>query len=617
MDLGFTGQTFLHFDADALYRAGFRTLYVYPSEGQGRARIGPDEFIENLGALKAKAERVNRKYPDLRIHVMTFTIFHPEGNYLTPERYKLVVDIEGNQNPQHVCWLSEPRRGDLLSQYAAIAGLGFERVLIDDDMRNTDCYCKEHLKGCAPFDTMNRKELIRVATTHNPTKEDMKLRRRWLSFRRRQFVSFMKDIERAMHAANPKCRIGFCSGAYPCNCTSGFSDMTKYETLSGPEAPSFMRLPAGFYVNDIRFLAQSLALATHGSTTVPPQTERIAEVTMTYAHNIKHSSYLLLETLAHSLLTTTTTHIAWTEDFAETGFYDVVKRQSRRIRAIKDLDLPPAVVRGLRIWVPDKTPEYYGTHPSEIPDAWNAYRGLAYAGLPVRLCSDIPRKRDLSQPLVAVGRLPRVLLNRVLKYVRAGGVALFDGPATASFAQKGLLKSLGITSGVAYEVLDGERISQVSYFKPDSILPFDPAKGKKGCREITALISGNGERIGSGSALCKLGKGRIVCMAHDLIEVDFRICAEPYRNLLRKFLQLLGVRLVASAQGEALVQCCPFVSKSRKVIVLVNHSSESRRVRLEGTWIKDGRMVDLLTGRKVSPDSVAVKPLDVRALGCL
>ena len=618
MSLNFASQSRINFNSERLKDAGITDIFVTPFQVNAESFQDVKTFKKNIHFLKAKADKIRRNWKESRVIINMFTICHPEGNFSVPEIFHPQLDLTGNIRPGFVCFLDERRQSELLEMYRLIAEEGFEYVLIDDDFRDAFCFCEKHLKQFTPFNGKDREELITIFNNHNPSQEEIQLRRQWLDFKKEGLFAFAIKIENALHKINNKLRIGICISAKRCNDLSGRGIREWLSLFDTPEAPIFVRLAGEHYDDYSLGISQSIGWHQYYRDLLPPDIEMMAEVTYVHPVYFKSPASISLETKIHLACGLKKVLLAWTDDYKYNNGWKMLSDEKNNFKKIKEISNEINGSIGIAIYAPENCSEFTPLDEVNNTDPVKAYQALAMMGFPVKLRDRI----DItSRVTILTGYLPDGAGVEIKKYLKNGGILIVDGLAAQSF-QRVMSKELvrynisGQISGLRMEKVlqTGEVIDELAGFPYNSIYQIETKEDTNYKAEvISEMYSVEGGRKGAGTLAYPAEKGWIVVFAYDLCKINYRLASDDYRKHLTYILNKIGYKPDIQLWGSLFVQPLLFEYPNKRLI-LVNYNSYESEVRCEGDWIKGSTLRDVFTGKEFNAENISIPPLGIRVL---
>ena len=566
----YTSQTCMSFDTDRLLEMGIDKAYVVPFITNNEVLSDPEVILANLEKLADKAAAAAKK--GLEVGVFFVTINHPEGNFKLPDRYRMQKNIDGSYRHEFICFRDEIRQAEMMRYVAKAAELGFPRIAFDDDMRDSFCYCDEHLKGFVPFADKSREQVAEILNGVLTHPEHEQLRQQWYQYKYQGMCDYARGINETIHNINPKCQIGICTSAKRCLDFSGRDPAKWLEQFSTTKAPAFTRLCGECYDDVIPHLVQSVGWHQYTHNCYPPEVDQVIEITSTLAIGYRSAGNVIIETKAAVAATAHTgVHWAWTEEFDKTDLGNYTGPLKKELAAITEQITTPSV-SPLTLYIGSElgpyTPINISTMYGATHDPMTAHNIIALIGLPITVTPTIPQGQ---QSVVCCGYISREMISNINEFMQTGGVAMLDAKAAQCYSVYGGKADFTIDGPVSmhrYELSpSGHREDVVAACLPDAIysIQYETAKhtwtGYDTSDNIIALTT----------AIIPRGKGHLIVLGYDFARTNMVLLRPAWRTRMIEMLKLAGVEFPAYWAGSAAVQCLYYGDK----VALVNYNSNS------------------------------------------
>lgn len=572
-ELAFTSQTRLDFDCDRLLAMGVRRAYVTPFATNNESVGDVGRLLHNLELLAHKAKEASRL--GLEVYPFFLTIYHPEGNYRLPSRYRPQSNMDGSPRPACVCFKDPVRQDEAIALAVRAAELGFARMAFDDDLRDAFCYCDAHLGGFAPFRDLTRQAIARILNDvfDHPEHED--LRRQWYAYKFEGMKDYAVRLEQAIHAANPQCRIGICTSAKRAHDFSGRSVWPWARLFHTEDAPVFVRLCGECYDDQLMHLAQSTGWHAYMDRCYPPQLERMAELTSVPAIGYRSPGTVLFE--AQSVIASARVpaiHWCWTEEFAQTGLSShIVDSHQALIHLHERVPSPPRASICLYIGqeAGPYTPPLEQVDYGQVHDPMTAYNITALTGVPI-----IPTPRieaDSQATVLCSAYMSREMIRALDDHMARGGVAILDAIAAQSYRIYGGAAQFrldGPCSGHRYELAPGgEREDWITQCPPETIWLIHVES------PLAAWFGYDieGNPTGCTTALLAQGQGILIVLGFDLGLIGQRLVRPQWRERMLEMLRMAGKKLPLWWSGPPAVQVIDYGSRQG----LINYNTQPVR----------------------------------------
>jgi len=612
----FSAQGRIHFSPEQHLKAGVGNFFITQFSSVSEALLPIEWQKQQLAKLQQKYAALKKNRPDIVTGVMTYTLSHPEGQCQVPDCYQVQKDIDGRERPGFVCFLDHKRQQDLLEQYRTIAELGFDAVLIDDDFRDCFCFCELHLEKFSEYigHDISLEELREKLDTEDAGDEITSLRRKWIDFKYRNLYEFGKKIEQTVHSITPGCRIGICISAKRCNDLCGREINSWINLFDTNQAPVFVRLPGECYDSDSLKISQSAAWHSYYRNLVPPNVEKITEVTYVHALQPVFKSNFKQQIEMHLAAGLPNQLLAWTEDFQVNEMWSVLESNRERFEKIKSLSFGVDGNEGIAIFCPENRAHLSAYSTIEDEEQVHAYSTLAHLGFPVKL---VPRLDPNNAVTVVTSPVHDQDLDAIRQYLGQGRTIVFDGSAIDSLSkvEDGQLVKItpfDIAENIRYERFNktGELIGETAAF------PYDAVRGLKTDHDvevITELLSHDKQTIAPGIVRYQAFAGTVVVLPHSIKKIGYRLACKQYRNLFKYFINSTDSPYKLCVEGSFFVFPLLFTTP-RTRIVLVNCHPEDEIVSLEGDLVEGKTLADPLDGRQIDLREISVESLGVRIL---
>ena len=172
--------------------------------------------------------------------------------YVLP--YTKFVGFNGEESVNECCLMDEG-----FAQYAATllsyyAGCGFEKMMLDDDVRSVNhcngqhgCVCDLHLRATEKEygKPLTRQALIQAFSGFDEESMKIKAAHRKVNFEGQ--LHFVEAIEKAVHAVDPNVQLGQMISGVEADQFQGRDVKLFLQTLAGEKHRPFLRPPGGYY----------------------------------------------------------------------------------------------------------------------------------------------------------------------------------------------------------------------------------------------------------------------------------------------------------------------------------------------------------------------------------
>ena len=553
----FTSQSRLNFNIDTLLSMGVRRAYATPFSINNETLDDPRIIFEWLEALKEKADSAYKK--GLEVYPFFVTINHPEGNFKIPSRYRIQQNIDGSLRPDFICFRDKTRQAEMISFVQKAVGLGFERLMFDDDLRDAFCYCDEHLYGFEDFKGKSRSEIEQILNSVLTQPECEQLRKNWYDYKYQGMVDYAERIEKVVHTVNPKCQIGICTSAKRCQDFSGRDPGEWITHFSTTQAPAFVRLCGECYDDSMWHLCQSTGWSQYTDNCYPEDVEKVIEVTSVPAINyrspgaVMFEAGLLVVATANSMI-----HWAWPEEFERTGLCETISDSKSYLSSISETitakpqsPLCMYADSNLGPYTPINISIPYGaTH-----DPINAYNIISLLGIPVTIKPEIPE----NQPAVLCSSyISRGMTANIDKYIANGGFGILDAKAAQCYKVYGGRANFDITGPETlnrYEILpSGEKCEIIADCPSDSVYYINAENSEYNSEAFDI----NDKSAGYTMAVWTHGKGKLAVLGYDLSRTKQVLLCSQWRRRMLDLLNFAKIEMPVYWQGPIGVQlfCC-------------------------------------------------------------
>lgn len=172
--------------------------------------------------------------------------------YILP--YTKFVGFNGEESVNECCMMDEGFTGyaaELMSYYAEC---GFERMMLDDDVRSVNhcngqngCVCDLHLEATAAEygKPLTRQQLMDAFCKFDEESLKIKAAHRKVNFEGQ--LRFVRAIEQAVHAVDPNVQLGQMASGVEADQFQGRDMLLYLQTLAGEKHRPFLRPPGGYY----------------------------------------------------------------------------------------------------------------------------------------------------------------------------------------------------------------------------------------------------------------------------------------------------------------------------------------------------------------------------------
>ncbi|HBG28659.1 MAG: hypothetical protein A2Y10_11955 [Planctomycetes bacterium GWF2_41_51] len=568
-EIFYTSQSRLRFDINRLTDMGVKRAYVTPFDTNNEVLSKPEIILSNLEKLAAKAELSLKK--KLEVFPFFITINHPEGNYQLPNRYRMQKNIDGSPRPAFICFRDKTRQQEMIAFAKKAAGLGFNRLMFDDDLRDAFCYCDEHITGFAGFKGKSRSQIEHILSSILDNPEYENLRQKWYEYKYQGMINYARQIEQAVHSINPKCRIGICTSAKRCQDFSGRNPADWLKVFSTEDAPAFTRLCGECYDDDIRHICQSTGWSQYMNDCYPENTEKMLEVTSVPAVSYRSSGSVMFETdLVIAATAQKTIHWCWPEEFERTGLCDAVIESKNHVLKISE-EIKTKPQSPLCIYIDSNLGSYTPINIS-VPygatdDPINAYNIISLLGLPVIIRPAIPENQPA---IICSSYISRKMIANIDEYIFNGGVTVLDSRAAECYRIYGGQVAFNISGSFSlnrYEILsDGSRCDIIADCPSDSISYIETNEDLK---YKWRSFNVDGKEAGCTAAIFALGKGKLIIFGYNLSRTKQVLLCSQWRNRVLDILSFANIDFSVYWKGPVAVQCFYYDKKT----ILANYNA--------------------------------------------
>ncbi len=581
-------QSRLNFDAEKLYSLGVRHIYALPGYSTGEWLCDEQTFSARLEELRRRRIETETKYPDVQVHVMAYTSSHPEGQAQVPSVYQCQIDLDGRRRAAFVCLRDSSYRKVLLERFRQVARAGFRRMLLDDDLKDCQCFCALHVRDFSGFigtDT-TRDELARAFGDTSGSADATELRRLYIEFCRQNLLSLAADIESAVHQISPKLRIGTCLPARCFQDLTGIDCTDILDIFGTPEAASFARLPGEHYAPIPLQMASSVGHHTYYDALLPAECERAWEVTAVSAApwTPKTSAQLLQEARVSAVLGLNALW-AWTEEFDHLRIWPGLLAGQSRIGPT----LPRQSDReylGIPVLVSPRSTHEISLKEHLSDGLIKGYETLALMGLPLRLTSQIRPEDDV---ICMFGCQPPSASELARRWLDEGRTVVIDLPAARTLAKHladlmdfSLVEpgaephmEVSVANGEIDSVVGRSLIGSVAVVTGDGVTP------------LTTFRDASGKDLGTGIALAGAGRGKLVILPFDLGKMTFRLSGKFHRDLLLQSVPAFKSGRLPYIEGDAFLHVVLFQEGRQINYVALNYSDYPVEAALGGLDTKE------------------------------
>ncbi len=204
------------------------------------------------------------------------------------------VDMSGKAAAIHPCPLDAVYLDYIRFYYAALAGTGPTAMLTDDDFRyeyiagmGPTCFCPLHLREFRRRygHKVDREQLAAILEQAEPHR----IKNDWMEFKRVLLVELARELRAAVHAVNPRIRLGLMLTCTEISALEGRDIRELVEAFAGG-LPPLVRPGQGCYADaDRLMILKGLTETVYQCGQVPPGTELQAEVDF-YPHSTFNKS---------------------------------------------------------------------------------------------------------------------------------------------------------------------------------------------------------------------------------------------------------------------------------------------------------------------------------------
>ena len=603
----FSDQDFSDYGIENIKKAGVDELFISPGF------CWPDTFMDN-GAYKIKLRELIEKAkltPEITVNILGTTTAPAEGVGTIPERYRKQVDVDGKYNPVHyqVCFQDTERQKDLLERYRMLAELGFSKVLIDDDFCDVYCFCDEHLKNFYKETgvRIKRQEVVKAVFAEAPSKRERNLRKLWFGFKRKYLLAFAAKIEKTVHAANKKTRIGICISTPMHLDKSGYCISELIKIYDKPGARAFVRLPNSNYTNQTILTSAFLALGEYYNGIIPKNIERLAETSIGGGF-FKDYRHLRLEILANLVFGIKNILLCWGQNLEQVNVWNKLKEENGYLDKVAKLIPVNKTPLGIPVMMAEKTS--YANGKIYVDDALGAVSFFGLNGFPVKM-ADISGIKNEKVAVVTSHTIDNTKI--ITEYLRKGGSIIIDSKCLDYIQKNKLLdlpvKTAGMLAGYCFEKTHSASTPLIWNIRYGSILKLENT-GDSDITKVSSILNSNGKEISLGVTCIPYLKGKIIVLPFGFENTVNVLCTEFHRDIISKILELADYKPVLRLTGDMFVQ--PYVFKTgRKILtMLVNYNSQESEV---GIISSAKGFKDLLTGKK-EEKSIKINHIDVKLL---
>ena len=217
------------------------------------------------------------------------------GNYALPALpYTKFVGLNGEASLSECCLLDEGFRAyaaELMSYYARC---GFASMMLDDDFRSVNhgggqlgCFCPLHVRRTSEIygRPLTKERLIEAVTGRDA--ESLRIRACFRQANGEGQRAFAAAVERAVHAVDPKTRVGLMCSGIEADMFQGRDMRGLLEAFAGPGGVPYLRPPGGAYGETPGIeLFSGFAAAAKYREYVGRDAEYISEVDVFYPRNV-------------------------------------------------------------------------------------------------------------------------------------------------------------------------------------------------------------------------------------------------------------------------------------------------------------------------------------------
>lgn len=172
--------------------------------------------------------------------------------YILP--YTKFVGFNGEESVNECCMMDDGFAEYAAKLMALYAGCGFEKMMLDDDVRSVNhcngqhgCVCDLHLAATAKEygKSLTRQQLIDAFNHFDEDSLKIKAAHRKVNFEGQ--LRFVRAIEQAVHAVDPNVQLGQMISGVEADQFQGRDVLQYLRTLAGEKHRPFLRPPGGYY----------------------------------------------------------------------------------------------------------------------------------------------------------------------------------------------------------------------------------------------------------------------------------------------------------------------------------------------------------------------------------
>ncbi|MCC6578817.1 MAG: hypothetical protein IT440_00110 [Phycisphaeraceae bacterium] len=528
-------------------------VYFFDNGYMDNYQLAPQTLAERLPILKKRIAKLKEHGIVGGINSGA-TIGHG-GNFAGAER---LMDLDwwvannGDQLVGIACPLGDKFQQWLTDYYRGLAETGAEEIFIDDDLRlynhgaapvgDWGCFCPRHLAEMKKRTglTLTREQLSAEIGKRSPGL----VQEAWISLWKENFLHLLGIMEKAVHAVNPKLRLGLMPVQ---NFIRDFGEDFLQDAIRVISTGNRPLLRTHDYHCQPHEMYPGSGLAA--KRTAPPESEHLAEIENTphnhheYVRSPKTTRYAILASLALGMGGAAVTFGDDQRDMPwEKAYLDMLRDNDPFFRTVADLVYRDTVLQGIpirrrayqrKVRYIDSIENIWNDSIHEQPDSLAGIFGVAYQFDPC--------------PVWLLGEIPATMAPEEIEFTLKRG-AVIDSTAVKCLHRLGYGSRLGVKAG-----------QKVPYHRGHRFLPHDltaPYGGdinalrvnfevfhleaEKGCfEEVSEFVSWAGNRVAGGILVQNSRDGRNVILPHALSMSGFAftgIVNTQYRHLMRRLL---------------------------------------------------------------------------------
>ena len=570
-----TSQSRLNFDIEKLRLLGVNEIFAFPGYGTDGWFQDIKTLRKHLSELSSKRDEVCKKYPDITIGIMAYTYSHPEGTNVVPAKFKTQIALNGRILDGFVCPMDDSYRDELLKRFSIIAEFGFRKVLLDDDFKDSLCFCDLHLNRFFRYikHKIGRKRFSEIFRKEYATNDEIEFRRLWYEFKRENILKVASAIEKTIHDIDDSIQIGWCVSAKRFNDLSGRKAEEILDVFNTQKAPTFTRLPGEYYTAIAPDMSRSMGWHHYYNGIINKDLVRVAEVTAVQACCFKDAAHVREEVMLHQALGINKVHFAWTEDFEYFNIWDLIKEKGYQIKNTQD----NISLKGITVVSFENQAHWFSLDQVLNCEGIYGYQVMGLMGIPVKMSNRI--EGDI---VLLCGYQPHDKAKEVEEFLRMGGMLLMDYPAALSMKNSKFMKGLAIKNGEYLDSLCSEKIIDggiedfgISNFPLRSVGKIRKTKNS-GWKIETLLYDINCKKCGIGC----ISNGNIMVFSYDFSKVEKRLVSNFYKGNVLRFLKMSKENKPLRLEGPLYIQLFLYAADNGEGIVIANYNAYPVKVKV-------------------------------------